>query len=151
MQLFIFFLFFHYMFRLHAAIFRWSFPLGERWIEPVPLATKCNWEEFASRRKFSFCSGAMYLEHCYRYVLRIAFSSALPPSGDAARTVDVECTTDMRSVHVREIPLGVKKDSLGIKNEEEANIRKLPCLRPVFRQPTTILIPFSPYLQAFYF
>jgi hypothetical protein len=27
MQLFIFFLFFHYMFRLHAAIFRWLFPL----------------------------------------------------------------------------------------------------------------------------
>jgi hypothetical protein len=27
MQLFIFFLFFHYMFRLHAAIFRWLFLL----------------------------------------------------------------------------------------------------------------------------
>jgi hypothetical protein len=27
MQLFIFFLFFHYMFRLHAAIFRWLIPL----------------------------------------------------------------------------------------------------------------------------
>jgi hypothetical protein len=29
--------------------------------------------------------------------------------------MDDECKTDMRSVHILEIPLGVKKDSVGIK------------------------------------
>jgi hypothetical protein len=43
----------------------------------------------------------------------------------SAAGTDDDCEPDARSVRILAIPLGVKKDSAGIKNEEKADMRKL--------------------------
>jgi hypothetical protein len=64
--------------------------------------------------------------------------------GDTAWIVDVECTADTRPVHILEIPLGVKKDSLGIKTEEDANTRKLTLPLAILQTADHNSYPFQP-------